>query len=558
MFKSLRERLGGWKEKAEAEVGSEAIGESGRKIKEDKLEEILYDLEIALLESDVAFPVAKEIVDRLAEDLRGKRISREVSLEQGVEAALRDAITKALSVPPLDFFGLIEKSPRPFVVMFVGVNGTGKTTTIAKLAYHIMKKGYTCVVAAADTFRAGAIEQLEKHAEAVGFKLIKHNAGADPAAVSFDAVEHARARGRDVVLIDTAGRMQTNQNLMDQMKAIKGHIDRITVASLGTGGSKEEFPLLEILGSATEYRLHVLEDSPEYLDWLNSALLCAGFVEPAGLTAIARRLAEYEDIILGVDTNILYASILGEHLLDEFHRIHVRPYEESIHWILLVIPRVVTKELEEPANVKHGGRLSHAGRRGYRALQEITTLKRTEGYQGLSVLVVGPTNPEQLHLSPDGLTIVNADSMIRDQFKAFLRGIDFRKGVFFLTMDKTNASLAAAEGLTALRIQYPRRLRKGEELAMLPEGSVLLARLVYELAVEFGTVRVTWEDHGPHYIDLEGSWTWKSMEHWEAWQLLASDLDPGFHKALNRYVDGAFDARRFVREWQKLAEILAE
>src|SRR5213593_1768982 len=221
MFKSLRERLSGWKQKAEAEVTSESIGDSGRRIKEDKLEEILYDLEIALLESDVAFPVAKEIVDRLAEDLRGKRISRDVSLEQGVEVALRDAITKALSVPPLDFFGLIEKSPRPFVVMFVGVNGTGKTTTIAKLAYHIMKKGYTCVVAAADTFRAGAIEQLEKHAEAVGFKLIKHNAVSDPAAVAFDAVEHARARGRDVVLIDTAGRMQTNQNLMDQMKKIQ-------------------------------------------------------------------------------------------------------------------------------------------------------------------------------------------------------------------------------------------------------------------------------------------------------------------------------------------------
>src|SRR5436309_2059173 len=156
------------------------------------------------------------------------------------------------------------------------------------------------------------------------------------------------------------------------------------------------------------------------------------------------------------------------------------------------------KELENAANMKKGNRLSHAGRRGYRALQEITTLKGTEGYQGLSVLVVGPTNPEQLHLSPDGLTIVNADSMIRDQFKAFLRGIDFRKGVFFLTMDKTNASLAAAEGLTALRIQYPRRLRKGDELPMPKEESVLLARLVYELAIEFGTVRVTWEDHGPH------------------------------------------------------------
>src|SRR6184192_1588711 len=214
MFKSFRERLSGWKEKAEAEVTSEAISDSGRKIKEDKLEEILYDLEIALLESDVAFPVAKEIVDRLAEDLKGKRVSRDVTLAKGVEAALRDAITQALSVPPVDFFQLIEKGPRPFVVMFVGVNGTGKTTTIAKLAYHLQKKGFTCVVAAADTFRAGAIEQLEKHAEAVGFKLIKHSAGADPAAVAFDAVEHARARGRDVVLIDTAGRMQTKPNLI--------------------------------------------------------------------------------------------------------------------------------------------------------------------------------------------------------------------------------------------------------------------------------------------------------------------------------------------------------
>src|SRR5437763_14410858 len=114
MFKSFRERLSGWKEKAEAEVTTEAIGDSGRKLKEDKLEEILYDLEIALLESDVAFPVAKEIVDRLAEDLKGKRVSRDVTLATGVEAALRDAITQALSVPPLPCFQLIDKGPRPF------------------------------------------------------------------------------------------------------------------------------------------------------------------------------------------------------------------------------------------------------------------------------------------------------------------------------------------------------------------------------------------------------------------------------------------------------------
>ncbi len=257
MFKSLREKLANWRKEAEAEVETEAkaapkaesaaakpapaaeappppakpaaraapapkyVGDSGRKLKESKLEEVLYDLEIALLESDVAFPVAKEIVDTLAQDLQGKRVSRDVTVERGVEAALRDAITKAMTVPTIDLFEIIKAHPKPVIIMFVGVNGTGKTTTIAKLAYHIQKKGYTAVVAAADTFRAGAIEQLEKHSEAIGFKLIKHEAGSDPAAVAYDAVEHARARKRDVVLIDTAGRMQTNTNLMDQMKKIK-------------------------------------------------------------------------------------------------------------------------------------------------------------------------------------------------------------------------------------------------------------------------------------------------------------------------------------------------
>jgi hypothetical protein len=339
--------------------------------------------------------------------------------------------------------------------------------------------------------------------------------------------------------------------------AIKGHVERITVQSLGPG-SKEEYPIVDIVGSPTEYRIRILESKPDYLDWLNTALLCAGYVEPIGLNAVARRLAEYEDIIVGVDTNVLYACILGEHLLDEFSRIHPRPYRESVNWILLVIPGVVMKELENAANMRKGSRLSHAGRRGYRALQEITTLKRTEGFQGLSVLVVGPTNPEQLHLSPDGLTIINADSMIRDQFKAFLRGIDFRKGIFFLTLDKTNASLAAAEGLTAVRIQHPRRLRKGDELTMPRDESILLGRIVYEIAIEFGSIRVGWEDHGPHFLDLEGAWSWKSMEHWEASELLCADLDPGFHKALNRYVDGSFDPRRFLKEWDKVREVLEE
>ncbi len=220
MFKLLREKLRGWVHRTEPEV-KEAIGEAGKRIDEKKLDSVLYDLEIGLLESDVAFPVVKEIVDTLAGELKEKRIVRGVDFEKAIEQALRAAVEKVLAAKPMDFFEFVEKSPKPVVVMFVGVNGTGKTTIIAKLANLLQKRGKTVVVAAADTFRAGAIEQLEVHAERLGMKLIKHAAGADPAAVAFDAVEHAKARGRDVVLIDTAGRMQTNQNLMDQMKKIQ-------------------------------------------------------------------------------------------------------------------------------------------------------------------------------------------------------------------------------------------------------------------------------------------------------------------------------------------------
>ncbi len=343
------------------------------------------------------------------------------------------------------------------------------------------------------------------------------------------------------------------------LAAVKARVDPLTVRSLGfAGGGEEDVPLVEIRGSPGAFHVRVLTDNTEYLDWLAGAMLRAGMVEPVGLTAVARRLAEYEDLVLGVDTNLLYASVLGEHLLEEFHRIHARPYKETVNWILVVIPGVVMKELENAANQKKGGHLTHAGRMGYRALQEITALKRTEAFQGMSVLVVGQTNPEQLRVTPDGLTILNADSMIRDQFKSFLRGIEFRKGIFFLTMDKTNASMAAAEGLSALRIQHPRRLHKGDDIGIPKEETVLLARVLYELAVEFGKVRVGWNEGGAHHVDLEGEWTWKSMEHWEEFQLLCSDTDRGFSKALGRYIGGRFDAHRVLAEWETIREALAE
>jgi len=193
----------------------------GRSIREKKLDGLLDELELILLESDVALPVAEEIKNALKEELLGKKIKRGVDLDDFIEAALRSAIRKVLAVDPVDLDIYIKEHDKPVVLMFVGVNGTGKTTSIARIAHRYKKQGLSSVMAAGDTFRAGAIEQLGIHSERLGVKIIKHKAGADPAAVAYDAVEHARARYKDIVLIDTAGRMQTNVNLMDEMKKIK-------------------------------------------------------------------------------------------------------------------------------------------------------------------------------------------------------------------------------------------------------------------------------------------------------------------------------------------------
>jgi len=208
---------------APAPPAEEAFTDSllGRMIRERKLDDLLEDLETILLESDVALPVAEEIKEALKQELVGRRIRRGVDMDEFVEDALREAIRKVLAVEPVDLDAYVDSHPKPVVLMFVGVNGTGKTTAIARIAHRLKKRGLSVVLAAGDTFRAGAIEQIDLHAQRLGVKIIKHQAGSDPAAVAFDAVEHARARYKDVVLIDTAGRMQTNTNLMDEMKKIK-------------------------------------------------------------------------------------------------------------------------------------------------------------------------------------------------------------------------------------------------------------------------------------------------------------------------------------------------
>ena len=193
-------------------------------IQEKHVDDILFELEMELLQGDVAMEVATEVVDGVKNNLVGKKIKRSNDITELTYNALRDTVAEIIDIPGKSMTEMIEEKKaqgEPLVVMFVGINGTGKTTTIGKLANYYLKKGYTPVIAASDTFRAGAIEQVTYHADNVGVKIIKHQKGSDPAAVAYDAVEHAKAQGKELVLIDTAGRMQTNTNLMDEMKKIK-------------------------------------------------------------------------------------------------------------------------------------------------------------------------------------------------------------------------------------------------------------------------------------------------------------------------------------------------
>jgi fused signal recognition particle receptor len=193
-------------------------------ISDKDVEDILWELEMSLLESDVALEVAEKIINSVKENLVGKKIKRRSDVAKLTKKALKQAISEILDVEGKTIKILVDEKKsknEPLIVMFVGINGTGKTTTIAKIATYFINDGYHPVIAASDTFRAGAIEQITHHADKIGVKIIKHKKGADPAAVAYDAVSHAKAKTRDVVLVDTAGRMQTNVNLMDEMKKIK-------------------------------------------------------------------------------------------------------------------------------------------------------------------------------------------------------------------------------------------------------------------------------------------------------------------------------------------------
>jgi len=190
-----------------------------KKIDDKQFEDLFYDLELALLENNVAL----EVIDKIKEDLKIDLVNVPLKgkIEDLIKNSLKDSLEEILKETNFDLINEIKnKKERPYSIVFVGINGSGKTTTIAKLAYLLTKNNLKCVLVAADTFRAASIQQLEEHSKNLNVKLIKHDYGADPAAVSFDGVKYARAHNLDVVLIDTAGRQHSNKNLMEEMKKI--------------------------------------------------------------------------------------------------------------------------------------------------------------------------------------------------------------------------------------------------------------------------------------------------------------------------------------------------
>ena len=189
-------------------------------IEEEDLEEPLWALEMALLESDVEMNVAERMLDTIRESMIGESRKQVDTTAELVEEALHDALLDVISVGQFDFDERIRQADKPVVVIFTGVNGVGKTTSIAKMSEYLEAQGLSSVMANGDTYRAGANEQIRKHAENLDRKLIAHEQGGDPAAVIYDAVEYAEAHDIDVVLGDTAGRLHTSNDLMAQLEKI--------------------------------------------------------------------------------------------------------------------------------------------------------------------------------------------------------------------------------------------------------------------------------------------------------------------------------------------------
>ncbi len=186
-------------------------------IQEADIKELFDNLELELLEGDVSMEVSQEIIEKLREELVGARVEKG-RLNETIKQKIRNTLADVMEGKRIDIVEFVRSREKPVKIVFLGINGAGKTTTIAKIAKMLMDNGLSVMFAASDTFRAAAIEQIEVHADRLGIKVIKRDYGSDPTSVAYDAVNYAKAHGIDAVLIDTAGRQDTNINLINELK----------------------------------------------------------------------------------------------------------------------------------------------------------------------------------------------------------------------------------------------------------------------------------------------------------------------------------------------------
>jgi len=301
---------------------------------------------------------------------------------------------------------------------------------------------------------------------------------------------------------------------------------------------------------------------------IGEALCRCGLLWPSNWKEIAMKLSGFDDIVLGVDTNVLYHCTMSEHLLPALSLVNPRGYAATPNWILFVIPIGVMHELEEAANIRSDtGLLENVGRLGFRALQEVIELNQNIDIPGVSLLVVGEANPAldtrtelqglraDLRRSQQGAAggaprprkSSSGDMIIRSQFKSFLRQLDFHKGAYFLTADKSNAALARAEGLSPIYVRPPskmshRILGRGEEVAV----TVPIGKLVYEMAVQFRPLTVK-KDGKDVVIRCDGKG--EMIDYWVCRSLQIEK--EGFERLRSDY-QGKFSLKKVREIWVRL------
>ncbi len=348
-----------------------------------------------------------------------------------------------------------------------------------------------------------------------------------------------------------------------------------------TKGNGRHHPreLLEIQADSISYELEIKVSNRHHEErrWLTSALMRAGILVPewaGGMEAIWG----FDDIIVGVDTNILHNCVITEHFLDAIMGKQLYSYSQKPNWILLAVPSTTLLEIENAANSSHSGHLTHAGRMGFRSLQELFQLQRNSSYTGLSVVIVGDKGPHPERSftimdqkssrtergdSRDGnrdeghvKRVEHADFLIRNDFKRFLDRINFYKGIFFMTSDKTNAMLAETEGMSTLYAKNPSIVKQGNRLRPATQRCVLLSRVIYEIAVEFGSIDLYWnhEKYGSQHIELEGAWLWKDMSNWARWDVKAGNSSSTAGKTLDSYRHWSIPVETLEEEWSDIVD----